>query len=251
MLERIAGYLDDLLRNDDWNGVDAAHNGLQVENSGDVNKVAFAVDACRETFDEADSLDADMLVVHHGIVWGSIESVTGQTYSRLNDLVKNDIALYSSHLPLDAHEKVGNNALLLDGLGATPSGRFAEFGGEDVGFVGELPEPIEMGEFVERVEETVGNEATVLDFGPDEVERVGVLTGAGGGYIDEASRAGVDVFVSGEPKHRAHHDAREHGINAVFGGHYHTETFGVEELRRRVEGEFEVDTAYIEAPTKV
>jgi dinuclear metal center YbgI/SA1388 family protein len=251
MLHEIADRLDELLGNDEWNGVDAATNGLQVENSGGVSTVAFAVDAATQTVGEAAERGADMLVVHHGFFWGGKDSVVGQDYDRFASLFENDIALYASHLPLDAHPDVGNNALLLDALGAALVDGFADFGPGEVGRVGELDSPVDIQTFVGTVAETVDNEPEVLGFGPDEVERVAVLTGAGGGRVAEAAETGADVYITGEPKHRAHHDAREKSLNTVFAGHYHTETFGVRALRDFVEERFEVDTFYIDRPTRV
>ncbi len=250
MLDEIVSHLDGILH-EDWTGSDAATNGLQVENSGDVSRVAFAVDAATQTVELAAERGADMLVVHHGLFWGGTDAVVGQTYDRIRGLVENDIALYASHLPLDAHESFGNNALLLDELGATPTERFGEFGGAEVGFVGELGTALPYDDFVGNVADTVDNEPVTLDFGPDEVERVAVLTGAGGGQVAEAAETGADVYITGEPKHRAHHDAREHGMNVIFGGHYHTETFGVRSLRREIDASFYIDAFYIDVPTEV
>jgi len=161
------------------------------------------------------------------------------------------MALYASHLPLDADSEVGNNVLLLDALGAEVVESFADFGADDVGYVGRFGSPVEFDDFVYELSETLDNKPDVLDFGPDEVRDVAVLTGAGGGRVAEAAETGADVYVTGEPKHRAHHDAREHDLNVVFGGHYHTETFGVRALRRKVDSSFDVDAIYIDAPTEV
>ncbi|MDZ7688584.1 MAG: Nif3-like dinuclear metal center hexameric protein [Halobacteriales archaeon] len=251
MLEETVSFLDDLLNNDEWAGVDAATNGLQVENSGDVENVAFAVDASVQTVETAAERDADMLVAHHGFFWGGKDALVGQDYERFRLLVENDIALYASHLPLDAHGGVGNNVLLLDALGANVFDSFADFGVDDVGYVGRLPDTVPLDDFVHKVGEAVDNEPTVLDFGADEVKRVAVLTGAGGGHIAEAAETGADVYITGEPKHRAHHDAREHELNVLFAGHYHTETFGVRELRERVDRSLNVDAFYISLPTEV
>lgn len=251
MLEDTVHFLDDILDNEDWAGIDAATNGLQVENSGEVNEVAFAVDASTKTVEMAAERDADMLVAHHGFFWGGKDALVGQDYDRFRRLVENDMALYASHLPLDAHEEVGNNVLLLDALGATPTRSFGNIGGQDVGYVGELASSVGFDEFVRAVGDAVENEPTVLGFGPDEVEEVAVLTGAGGGHIAEAAATGADAYITGEPKHRAHHDSREHDLNVLFAGHYHTETFGVRALRERVDNNLDVDTFYMDIPTEV
>lgn len=251
MLEDTVRFLDDLLNNDEWEGIDAATNGLQVENSGDVDKVAFVVDASTQTVEMAAERSADMLVAHHGFFWGGKDELVGQDYDRFRRLVENDMALYASHLPLDAHDEVGNNVLFLDAIDAAPTRSFGDIGSQDVGYVGELASPIGSDDFVREVGDAVGKEPTVLDFGPDEVEEVAVLTGAGGGHIAEAAATGADAYITGEPKHRAHHDAREHELNVLFAGHYHTETFGVRALRDRVDRNLDVDASYIDLPTEV
>jgi dinuclear metal center YbgI/SA1388 family protein len=251
MLEELVRFLDDVLENDEWAGTDAATNGLQVENSGEVEKVAFAVDASVQTIEIAADRGADALVAHHGFFWGGKDELVGQDYERFSLLVEHDIALYASHLPLDAHPEVGNNVLILDSLDAETVDSFADFGVGDVGYVGELPSPVEVDDFVYTVGELVDRKPETLLFGPDEVEEVAVLTGAGGGHVAEAAATGADAYITGEPKHRAHHDAREHSLNVLFAGHYHTETFGVRELRERVDMNLGVDTFYIDLPTEV
>lgn len=246
----LAAYLDDLLEHDDWQPLDAAYDGLQVENSGTVDKAAFAVDAAVETVERAAESDADVLVVHHGVVWGGLDRVAGATYDRVKALMDADVALYASHLPLDSHPELGNNALLLDDLDAEDVGSFGDVGGRDVGRVGELDEAVELRELASRVEEAVGHEATTLEFGSDEVERVAALTGSGADFLEEAADV-ADVMVSGEPKHKAHHLARDLETNAVFAGHYNTETYGVKALQRRVESEFDLETFFVDAPTEV
>ncbi|MDY6764505.1 MAG: Nif3-like dinuclear metal center hexameric protein [Halobacteria archaeon] len=251
MLNEIADYFDGILRTDEWKGIDSSSNGIQVENSGEVEKVAFAVDAAAQTIYEAGKRDADMLVVHHGIIWGGLERVTGQEYRRIRRLMKNDIALYVSHLPLDAHEEVGNNACLLRSLNATPTDTFGEVGGKEIGYVGRLPQPVDFDSFVYRVEDLLDFKSDVLGFGAEEVQEIAVLTGAGGDMVGEVQETGADVYISGEPKHRAYHDAQELGMNVVFAGHYQTETFGVKALQESVEREFDVETVFIDVPTSV
>ncbi len=246
----LAAYLDGLLDHDAWQPLDAAYDGLQVENSGDVEKAAFAVDAAVETVERAADRDADVLVVHHGVVWGGLDRVAGATYDRVSALMENDVALYASHLPLDAHPDVGNNALLLDDLDAEPVDTFGDVGGRDVGRVGEFDEAVALEELVGEVEDSVGHEATTLEFGDEEVEQVAALTGSGADFLEEAADV-ADVMVSGEPKHKAHHLARDLETNAVFAGHYHTETYGVRALQQRVEEEFDVDAFFVDAPTEV
>ncbi|MFB6283134.1 MAG: Nif3-like dinuclear metal center hexameric protein [Halobacteria archaeon] len=251
MLNRIVEYLDYLLRNDEWSAIDASVNGLQVGSGVDVDKVVFAVDAAEQTIERAAGMEADLMVVHHGIIWGGLDRITGKVRNHLELLLENDLALYASHLPLDAHEDVGNNVLLLEELDGEPESGFGNFGGKEVGYVGELDEPREFDDIVYELNSKLNYDSTTLRFGDDTVEKVAVMTGSGADTLPEAARAGADLFISGEPKHKAHHEARELGINAVFAGHYQTETFGVRALRKVVESKFDVETEFIHEPTEV
>ncbi len=251
MLRRITESLDELLQNDEWSGIDAAENGLQLENNGEVNTVVFTVDSGLECIEKAKRNDADLMVVHHGLVWGGIERITGSIYKRISKLVKNNIALYSSHLPLDAHPVHGNNVGLLEALDAEKESRWGEINGREVGWTGrlEIEKPMEV--IINRLEDTLEADVTVLDFGDNEIQEIAVLTGAGGGLVEEAYQTGADLYITGEPKHRAHHTAKEYGLNVVFGGHYHTERYGVLSLKEWMESEYDVETFYMDIPTKV
>jgi len=252
MLDDVVRHLDGVLNNEEWEDIDGATNGLQVENSGEVEDVGFAVDASAQTVRLAAESDLDMLVTHHGVFWGGMDKLTGQEYHRVRLLVENDIALYSSHLPLDAHERVGNNVRLLGAIDATTTETFGKIGGQEVGYVGRLSPSESFEGFVGEVEHAVEREPDTIEFGPDKVQDVAVLTGGGGGHVPEAAEAGGDVLLTGEPKHRAHHDAREYGVNVIFAGHYHTETFGVRALKEDMEqGPLDVGTYFIDVPTEV
>lgn len=252
MLDDVVRHLDGILENEEWEGIDGSTNGLQVENSGEIENVGFAVDASAQTVRLAAENGLDMLVTHHGFFWGGKHHLVGQDYHRIRLLIENDIALYSSHLPLDAHERVGNNVRLLRELDATTTETFGEIGGKEVGYVGRVTPPVEFEEFIREVGDAVGREPDTVGFGNDRVRDVAVLTGAGGGHVPDAAEAGADVYITGEPKHRAHHDAREYGINVVFGGHYHTETFGVRALKEDIEqSPLDVGTYFIDVPTEV
>ena len=118
-LADLTRYCDRLLRTNAINDYDGAVNGLQVENRGTVTRIAAAVDASLATVRLAIAARADLLVVHHGLFWGLRHPWTGTNYQLMRLLLENDLAVYSSHLPLDAHPKLGNNAQLCAALGLT------------------------------------------------------------------------------------------------------------------------------------
>jgi dinuclear metal center YbgI/SA1388 family protein len=251
-LSTFADRLDEQLRTDDYADVDASANGLQVgPDEGTVERVAFAVDGVAETFERAAAADADALVVHHGLSWGGFERVTGRTYDRLEPLFENGLALYVSHLPLDGHQELGNAAGVADVLELGDRTPFGELGPEHIGQRGIALEPYAPAELAERLEselETDGRPVQLLEFGPNEIEEVAIVTGSGTDWLDEAVAAGADALVTGEGKQKVYHEAREAGIHVALAGHYATETFGVRALQELVE-EWDLETTYLEIPT--
>lgn len=246
--------LDEALDTAAYADLDASANGLQVgPDEGTVEHVAFAVDGVQKTFEQAIEADADVLVTHHGISWGGFDRVTGRTYDRLQPLIENDLALYVSHLPLDGHQELGNAAGVADVLDLENRQPFGELGPEYIGQRGRATDsytPAELREQLESNLETGGQPVQVLEFGPDEIEEIGIITGSGTDWLDEAVEAGVDALVTGEGKQKAYHEAREAGIHVVLAGHYATETFGVRAVQERVESwDDDLETSYFEVPT--
>ncbi|WP_267640543.1 Nif3-like dinuclear metal center hexameric protein [Haloarchaeobius amylolyticus] len=253
-LTEFCDRLDEELRTEDWASLDASANGLQVGPAeADVERVAFCTDGVEETFHMAAEWDADAMVVHHGISWGGIERVTGRHYGRIAPLVENDVALYVSHLPLDGHPDLGNAAGVADLLDLANRAPFGEVGPEHAGQQGRLPEPQSAEELCKTLEvelSTGGQPVQVLDFGPDELEHVAIVTGDGSDYIDEAAARGVDAVVMGEGKQKTYHEAQEAGLTVVLAGHYATETFGVRNLQSWVEEwDEDLETTFFDVPT--
>lgn len=251
-LADLTARYDDRLRTEDFADVDASANGLQVgPDHSEVETAAFAVDAAEQTIEAAADHGADVLVVHHGISWGGVERVTGREYGRIAPLVENDVALYVSHLPLDAHPELGNAAGIADLLGLEDREAFGELGPEHVGQRGRAPDPIPTDRLRETLEAELdhfGQGVRVLDFGPEEIEDVAIVTGSGVDWLDEAAESGADALITGEGKQKAYHEAREAGLTVFLGGHYATETFGVQSLQQLAD-EWELETTFIDAPT--
>lgn len=246
-LTELAAYLDDYLaiaEVPDWK---SAFNGLQAEGRAEVTRVATAVDACLYTIEESVELGADMLLVHHGMFWGATAPLTGTYYRRIAALVKNDLALYSCHTPLDAHPEVGNNHVLARLLDLEVVGKFGKVEGVPLGVIGETHRTLS--EFVDGIRTVLDVEPLVIRGGPEEVRRIGVLTGGAGSYLGEARDAGCDTLLTGEGPHHTYFDAEERGINAIYAGHYATETVGVKALGRHLEERFGLESVFIDHPT--
>ena len=243
--------LNDRLDHDRYADVDASSNGLQIgDETATVDRAAFAVDGAVATIEAAAEANADVLVVHHGTIWGGIDRVTHHEYDRIAACIENDVALYVSHLPLDAHGDLGNAVGLADFLDCEPIAPFGEHGGVMIGHRTRAAEPYTVETLRDRLTQldTDSQPVRTIDFGPERIEDVAILTGSGADWIREAETEGVDALVTGEGKQKAYHEAREAGLNVFFAGHYATETFGVRRLQELV-GEWGIETGYLDHPT--
>ncbi len=246
-LIEIVEFLDDFLKIDEWE--DKSNNGLQIEGRNEVNRIAFAVDACMDVFERSKEIGADMIVVHHGLIWGGIDYVRGIIKRRIEFLLKNEISLYAAHLPLDAHPSIGNNAQILKILGMDPVERFGNYQGKEIGYIGVYDREVSLKEVLKLIESKVNPNLKVLKFGNEYVKRIGVVSGRGGFALSEGIEKGLDLFITGEHDHSIYHLAKEGGINVVFAGHYATETFGLKALMKVVGQEFDVDVKFVDCPT--
>jgi len=246
-LDELVQYLDDYLRIGEIPDYPRAFNGLQVENRGEVTRLATAVDASEATIMEAVRRGCDLLLVHHGLFWDGEPRVTGRRYRRLRPLFERDVAVYAAHLPLDLHPEVGNNAVLARELGIAIEGEFGSYQGVPMGVWGTLELSREA--LAARLDETLGGRVHLIPGGGERIRRVGVLTGAGGGAIGDALAAGLDALVTGEGAHHTYFDAMEGGLNVYYGGHYATETWGVRALGVHLADRFGLPVEFIDLPT--
>ena len=243
----IVNYCDRILRTKEIQDYAGAVNGLQVANRGRVTRIAAAVDASLTTVELAVAAGADLLIVHHGLFWGPSHPWTGRKYELLRLLVENNLAVYSSHLPLDAHPKLGNNAQLCAALGLKKLKPFFVSHGQTIGFKTQTRIPrTELGS---RLARATGAKPRVIPGGPEICRNIGVVTGGAGGDLRLAADEGVDTFVTGEGPHWTYALAEELGLNVFYGGHYATETFGVKALASHLAGKFKLPWKFLDHPT--
>ena len=246
--DELVSYLDEYLQVKEIE--DSSNNGLQVGGADQVTRLAFAVDASLATFEAARAAGAQMLVVHHGLFWSKPIMVTGIHLRRLHTLLDAGLALYAAHLPLDFHAEVGNNATLARWLKLEEVELFGDYKGHPSGFAGRLPQPCSLEQFAAQVERSLGEPVLrVWPFGPGTVQKVGIVSGGAGPLVSQAADAGVDVYLTGEVSHVAYHEARELGMNVVFGGHYGTETAGLKSLAGHLVDRFGLETVFLDHPT--
>jgi dinuclear metal center YbgI/SA1388 family protein len=247
LLLRIVDHCNRELRVPDVQDYERAGNGLQVENSGRVTRIAAAVDASLATVRLAIAQKADLLIVHHGLFWGATHPWTGKRYELLRTLLENDLAVYSVHLPLDVHPKLGNNALLVRAIGLKNLKPFFFDRGQHIGV--QASGRIERAKLVSLLTTALGAQPLMIPGGPPVCRRIGVVTGGAGAELAKAANEGVDTFITGEGPHWTYALAEEMGINVIYGGHYATETFGVKALCADLSRRFRVPWVFIDHPT--
>lgn len=246
-LAAIVKHCDQLLRTRDIGDYDGAANGLQVENRGTVSRIAATVDASLATVKLAVAAKADLLIVHHGLFWSPSHPWTGKKHELLRLLIENNLAIYSSHLPLDAHPKLGNNAQLCAALGLKNLKPFFQSHGQPIGFKSQTK--ISRAELASKLERATGVKPRIIPGGKNICEKIGVVTGGAGGELKVAADEGVDTFITGEGPHWTYALAEELGLNVFYGGHYATETFGVKALAAELSKKFKVPWEFLDHST--
>ena len=248
-LKFIVDHCDKILHTDKIGDYAGAVNGLQVANGGTVTRLAAAVDASLATVKLAIAAQADLLVVHHGLFWGPSHPWTGNKYELIRLLMENNLAVYSSHLPLDAHPRLGNNARLCAALGLKKLRPFFLTHGQTIGFQTRIK--ISRMELAAKLARATGVKPRVIPGGPNICRRIGVVTGGAGDDLKLAAAEGVDTFITGEGPHWTYALAEELGINVFYGGHYATETFGVKALAAHLAQKFGLPWSFLDHPTKL
>lgn len=246
----VENYFDTLLNTSEIPDYAPAHNGLQVARRPDrpVRLIAAAVDASEAVLRDAAARDVDLLVVHHGIFWSGSAPITGVLHRKLALLFEHDFALYASHLPLDGHPEFGNSARLIRALGFEPQVSFGSHQGFGIGWRFEV-EHMARSEMIDRIAQTVGGPVHAISGGPETIRTAAVVTGAGGAFIAEAARSGIDLLVTGEGAHHTFAEAHEHGINVVYAGHYATETWGVRALVEHAADRWSIESIFLDHPS--
>jgi dinuclear metal center YbgI/SA1388 family protein len=249
-MRQIDGYFRGILDIDGFAGCDSSLNGIQVDNDGaEIGKIAFAVDACLETFRRAKDAGAGMLFVHHGLFWGNALPVSGGHRARVKYLLENNIALYAAHLPLDQHEEVGNNAGLARLLGLEGLEPFGLYHGRKIGYKGHFAQGTAIEEAARRIAFMGRPPAALFPFGKKENLSCAVISGGAAHETAQAIDEGIDLYVTGEAAHEVYHTALEASLNMIAGGHYSTEVWGPQALMKKCADELGIAAEFIDVPT--
>ncbi len=247
-LDEIVEYLDRELKVASVPDYSGAMNGLQLKNDGNVSKVGSAVDASLPTIIKAIEAGIDLLIVHHGMFWHGAQKLVGAQYQKIKLSMDANLAIYSSHIPLDIHPVHGNNAILTKMIGMDDPQAFHNWKGIELGLSQKMNLPLEI--LLERIELAVDDKIHYCKGSESEIVGiVGVITGGAGSELQSIANEGIDTFVTGEGPHWSYPLAEELGVNIIYAGHYATETFGVKKLMNVVAEKFLMSKYFVFHPT--
>lgn len=241
-LNDIVPFCDEQTRRREIVDFKGAENGLQLENNGNVTKIGAAVDGGSVPLQKAAEKGIDFLICHHGLYWNPPIPLTGPAYRKVQSAMQANIAVYSSHLPLDAHPEIGNNALLARELRLEKSSTFLNYEGTDIGLIAD---GVAREELKARLRKAFPETLISLEFGSENPEKIAILTGSGAGAVDHLP-TGVDTLITGELKQHHFNQAQEMGLNLFLGGHYATEVFGVKALAEKVAQAFQLEWEFLD-----
>lgn len=250
-LSEIVSYLDRVLNTEDFE--DDSQNGLQVESDNKrISRVGLAVDSGLSVIEEAVKSKVQLLIVHHGIFWNTPVNLNGILGKKISLLMKNGCSLYTSHLPLDGHLSLGNAAVIARRLKLKNIQPFCKYGKNFIGVKAQCSAGFPLRHFEEQAKlfPAAGN-VVVLPFGKKDIRNIGIVTGSGSFALSACASDELDLLISGEPKQSAYHTAKELKMNAIFAGHYATETFGVRAVGEHLQKRFNLKTIFIDQPTGI
>jgi dinuclear metal center YbgI/SA1388 family protein len=249
MRSDLVAYLNEYLRIEEIR--DYGPQGLQVEGRSEVKRIIGMVDSQLPCVVEAVARNADMLLVHHGIFWGPSRPLRDALGNLVRTPITADLNLYAAHLALDAHPEVGNNAELARRLGLEIVEQWGDVNGIDLAVLAVEHHGVKLDFLVDRFEQTVGPVKLVQPEGPRIIKRVGIMSGSGSKHIHEAKELGCDLYITGETSHADFYEALNAGINVLYGGHYTTETVGVQALGAHLQERFDLEFEFVDLPTSL
>lgn len=224
-------------------------NGLQVEGSSEVHRVVTGVTASEALIHAAAKAGAQLVLVHHGILWnGQSHVLRGSLLKRVRALLDAQLSLVAYHLPLDRHPDVGNNAPALRELGVRELEPFAPCKGVLAGWKGRFETPISADELLRRLQSVYGVKPLAFLHGPDEIRTIGLVSGAAQGELTTAVNERLDAFITGEVSEFNFHLAQEERIHHVSVGHHASERIGPRCLAAYLARAFPVEAAFIDIP---
>ncbi|MCX7820343.1 MAG: Nif3-like dinuclear metal center hexameric protein [Brevinematales bacterium] len=239
MIEKkeLVAFLDELLKPSDF--IDSTYNGLQVDGKDSIETISFAVDSSLSVFEKAE----DFLITHHGLIWGGLKNINSFYKKRIFQLLKNEINLYVSHLPLDFHPEIGNNVSLIKFLDISRKFEIIK----NTGILVFFNKEIELQELIEIVKKKINPLTRFYNFNNKKLSEIFISTGAiSRNILETLANNGIKNILTGEAssENTFYYLLKEYEINIILAGHYQTEIFGLLSLQEVLKKEFKEKVKY-------
>lgn len=242
-LTNIVSWCDKRVRRSEISDFPGAHNGLQFSNDGTVTKIGAAVDAGLIPFKKAAEAQVDFLIVHHGLFWNPLCPITDVHYQKVSQLIQNNCAIYSSHLPLDCHPEIGNNVCIAQKLGLEIIDTFLPYEGNDIGLIARAGKSRDA--LVNALRDLFTETFVAVEYGSARPKKVAIVSGSGNSVVNELKGIGVDTLITGELNQKHFNCAQEENLNVYCCGHYATEVFGVQALAAEAAKKFQLPWVFL------
>ena len=240
----IVNFCDEVTKKNTISDFSGSFNGLQVDNSGIVSKIGASVDAGFVPFQKAVGKNINFLISHHGLFWSSPIPIVGAAFNKIKLCIDNDLAVYGSHLPLDCHPEIGNNAIIANKLGLEPVRGFLPFESTNIGLI--VKNHLSRSKLKNKLDKLFPVGFHSIEYGIEEPSKIAILSGSGQSAVEKLIDEGVDTLITGELKQQHFNYAQENKLNLYICGHYATETFGVDKLAQQVAKNFNLPYEFIE-----
>lgn len=220
--------------------------GLMVgSKEKEVNRVLLALDCTKEVLGEAIDNNCDMIITHHPLIFRKPSRIISEDLigSKIIDLIKNDISLYSSHTNLDS-AKDGINKTIVEMLGFSSNeiiekSKVSNFNEAGLGRIVRLDNETKLIDLIETVKKVLNIKALRVVKGSDSVSTIAIINGSGQDFIGEAVKLGADCIITGDTTYHFASDYKELGVSIIDAGHFNTEWLVFLNVLKGLENEFE------------
>lgn len=238
-IREITDYMDELFPKETAEPWD--NPGLMTgSRNNPAGSVVLSLDATARAITMCKTVGANLLLVHHPLIFGGIDTVSMEDTngSLLSVMIRNDITCYAAHTNLDKASEY-SNFVLAKKLGAVPES-IKELDDCDYGAYFELPQEVTLGDYMKTVREKLNGSGVISVNSKDNTLRKVFVQG--GSFeeddIPAVVESGADVVVSGEIKHHVTLLLAHKGILSIIAGHNATERVFMENLKKILEARF-------------
>ncbi len=218
---------------------DKSINGLQIIGKNNIKKILFSVTLNLKLIKKAILNKYDSIIIHHGIMWNKNKiNIYNIKNNNFKLIIKNKINIYTWHLPLDIHPKIGNNVLLAKKLNIKinifPNNKKPYLIGQikNCNLINKIKYKFKY--FISYISKK------------KKIKKICLCTGNGSNFIEKnILKHNIDTYITGEITEHSLFLIKEYDINLFVIGHQQSEIYGIKKLCKLIKNKFNIKTKYI------